>query len=432
MTWYGGSAATVPLRPRVRETATTSPWPLYFIFLALPLWWALGAIYFIWPLLTFPLLLSLLAGGRIVFPRRFGVWLLFLAWLPLSVVQLHNGLSYALFAYRASLFFSATILFLYVFNASRDQISTTVGLNILALFWVEVIVGGFLGVLFPTISFHTPTESLVPRAFLDDQTAYNFIHPAFADVVTFFGHSVGRPKVLFGYTNQWGACVAVLTPFALAAYSRLRRGALRRSCGVLLILSVIPIALSLNRGLWLGLAAGLGYVGVRFARMKHFRALFAGAVVLAVCAVVVAATPLGNFVVDRLTTEQTSTGTRLSTYDETIARVKESPLIGYGSPGATDTSRAYSNLGTHGQLFTVVYSYGIPALAFFVGWFAYTFLRAARRRTYACLWASAAVFVALVEIPYYNLMPTTIHVVMVAAALAWRDIVRPEGTEVAE
>jgi hypothetical protein len=431
MTSFGSSAAAVPLRPWAREAARTSPWPLYFVFLALPLWWALGAIYFIWPLLTFPLLISLLARDRVEFPRRFGIWLLFLAWLPLSVVQLHKGLSYALFGYRASLFLSATVLFLYIFNASRSHISDRVVLNVLALFWIEVIVGGFLGVLFPTVSFHTPTESLVPRAFLDDQTAYDFIHPAFAEVVSFFGHTVGRPKVLFGYTNQWGACVAVLTPFALAAYSRLRRGALRRSCGILLVLSVIPIALSLNRGLWLGLAAGIGYVGVRFARMKNIRALVAGIAVLAVCGVVLVGTPLGSFVTDRLTTEQTSTGTRLSTYDETIARVKQSPLIGYGSPGATDTSRAYSNLGTHGQVFTVVYSYGIPALVFFVGWFAYTFVRAARRRTHACLWASATVFIALVEIPYYNLMPTTIHVVMAAAALAWRDIARPEETEVA-
>jgi O-antigen ligase len=430
MSWDASSAAVIPLRPWIRERRT-SAWPLYFVFLALPLWWALGAIYFIWPVLTFPLFLSLLARDRIEFPRRFGLWLLFLAWLPLSIVQLHKGLSYALFAYRASLFFSATVLFLYIFNASREHISEKVVLNILALFWVEIIVGGLLGVLFPTISFSTPTESVVPQAFLDDQTAYNFIHPAFADVASFFGHTVGRPKALFGYTNQWGACVAVLTPFALAAYSRLPRSALRRWCGILLVLSVIPIALSLNRGLWLGLAAGIGYLGVRFARMKNIRALVAGIAVLAVCTVVVVGTPLGGFVVDRLTTQQTSTGTRLSTYDETIGRVKQSPLVGYGSPGATDTSLAYSNLGTHGQVFTIVYSYGIPALALFVGWFAYTFVRASRRRTHACVWGSAAIFITLVEIPYYNLMPTTLHVAMAAAALAWRDIARPAPTEVA-
>jgi hypothetical protein len=118
----------------------------------------------------------------------------------------------------------------------------------------------------------------------------------------------------------------------------------------------------------------------------------------------------------------------MSVYQETIARVGESPLFGFGSPGSTDTSLAFSNLGTHGQVFTLVYSYGIPAVACFAAWLLYSFWRMARRRSIVCFWASVCMLIVIVELGYYNFMPTTLHVIMVAAALAWRDIVYPSAT----
>ena len=40
-------------------------------------------------------------------------------------------------------------------------------------------------------------------------------------------------------------------------------------------------------------------------------------------------------------------------------------------------------------------------------------------------WSNAAIFVLVMQLPYYNYMPTTLHVGMVAAALLWRDVVDP-------
>jgi hypothetical protein len=45
-----------------------------------------------------------------------------------------------------------------------------------------------------------------------------------------------------------------------------------------------------------------------------------------------------------------------------------------------------------------------------------------------CFWASVCMLIVIVELGYYNFMPTTLHVIMVAAALAWRDIVYPSAT----
>ena len=420
------STLAVALEQRERRVPAGTALPLYFVVLSLPLWWVLGAAYFIWPLLTLPLLLSLVLRGGIRVPPRFGLWLLFLGWSLVSVVELHRQLSLLLFAYRGSLYVSATILFLYVFNASRDQISDRTIITVLALFWCEVVIGGFLGVLFPRVSFHTPVESVVPQAFLQDQTAYYFVHPAFSEVMTFLGYPVGRPKVLFAYSNQWGAALAVLTPFAIAVFRSMSSGPRRKALAALLVLSVIPVVVSLNRGLWLSLAVGIVYVLVRFARQLNFRAVAVTAGGLVAAVVLVLSTPLGGLVQDRFNSKRSSNETRLSVYQETIKQVRQSPLIGYGSPRASSDDPNLPHVGTQGQLFTVVYSYGIPAFIFFAGWFLYTFLRSLRRGGPGRFWTNVALLILLVEMPFYNYMPAPLHIAMIAAALAWRDIVDPE------
>jgi O-antigen ligase len=409
----------------VGRRAAPSAWPLYALFAALPIWWALGAAYFIWPLVTFPLLASLLLRSNVRVPPRFGLWLVFLAWMFMASLQLESDLKLALFAYRASLYVSATLLFLYVFNASRESLPDGTILRVMALFWAAVIVGGLVGVFLPQVSFSTPVESIVPSSFLSDQTAYYFVHPALAENMTFLGYPVGRPKTFFAYTNQWGACAAVLTPLALGAMSHMRPGLPRRALGVLLILSVVPIAVSLNRGLWLSLGLGLAYVAIRLARHRNARGLIAGLVGVSVAGLLVLMTPLGGLIEDRFTARKNSNNTRLTVYQATVQEIKESPVFGYGSPRRNQFDTDQPSVGTQGQAFTLAFSYGIPALLLFVAWFGYSLFRSMPRGSPSRFWANAAIFVLLMELPYYNYMPATLHVAMVAAALLWRDVVEP-------
>src|SRR5688572_8087323 len=124
-------------------------WPLYALFVALPIWWVLGAAYFIWPLVTFPLFFAFLLRGEIKIPPRFGLWLLFLAWMLIASLQAEGGSSIFVVLYRVSLYVSATLLFLYVFNAKRDGLPDGTIVKLMAIFWAEVMIGGFAGVLFP-------------------------------------------------------------------------------------------------------------------------------------------------------------------------------------------------------------------------------------------------------------------------------------------
>jgi hypothetical protein len=403
-----------------------SRWPLYALFAGLPIWWALGAAYFIWPLVTLPLLLALLLRGNVRIPPRFGIWLFFLAWMLLASMQLEDGLDIVLFTWRASLYVSATLLFLYVYNSSRQRLPDGLVVKVMAVFWAEVVIGGFVGVFLPNASFSTPVESLLPGSVLQDKTAYYFVHPALSEVMTFLGYPVGRPKTLFAFSNQWGAAVAVLTPFALAALSQTQpRSLSRRGLTALLIMSIVPITVSLNRGLWLSLLIGLGFIAIRLSQRGQGRAVRYGLIAAVVAAVVMFASPLGSLVSDRFTSEENSNNTRTTVYQATLAQVEKSPLLGYGSPSGAQFDKNLPNLGTQGQLFTIVYSYGIPALLLFAGWFLYSFLRSLPRGSPTRFWANASLLILLVELPYYNYMPATFHVAMVAAALVWRDIASP-------
>jgi polysaccharide biosynthesis protein PslJ len=387
-------------------------------------WWALGAGYLIWPLLTFPLLLSLLMQRTLRVPRGFSLWLLFLGWMLVSGLQL-SGFSF-MFFWRAAVYGSATVLFLYVYNAPRRQLADRAIIGALVLFWLEVVAAGYLGVLFPHVSFRAPLASVVPGYLARDGVAQAMLHPGFAEVMTFLGYPVGRPKALFAYSNHWGACVAVLTPFAIAAMTQMRRGLKRQIVGAALLLSVVPVVVSLDRAVWIALVVGLGYGALRSARRSSARARAAGIATLAIAVAAVAATPLATLAGDRVGNDSQSTITRLTVYDQTKAAVEQSPLFGYGSPKATSRAAATGPpAGTQGQIPLVVYSHGVPGFLFFVAWFAYGLIRSRARASAGRFAAHLALLVAAIEMPFYSLLPTTLHVLMVASALAWRDIEVP-------
>src|SRR5450755_421351 len=93
----------------------------YLIFLGLPVWWVLGFSFFMWPLITAPLILPMVRRGALRAPRRFGLWLVLLGWMLASAVELHSFSRGLAWGWRFSFYVSGTILFLYIYNASRDQ-----------------------------------------------------------------------------------------------------------------------------------------------------------------------------------------------------------------------------------------------------------------------------------------------------------------------
>lgn len=417
-------------------TASGAGRGLVYIVVLYPLAWAIGIGYFVWPVLTLPFFLSLLRRRRqIALPRGFGLWLLFLGWMLVSSVSLDTKLRYALFAWRCSAYLSATVLFLFVYNLPRrDRVERRIRFA-LTLFWAEVVLGGIAGVLLPKFAFHAPFESFAPKAILQDPTGYAYIHPALADIKSrALGFVVGRPKTLFAYTNQWGACIGVMTPFAIAFLRTARRGPKRTLVLGLLIASLFPIVISINRGLWLALGIAFLYATFRVPSANRTRTLSIATIGALVVMLLVLVTPLHSLVRARVNSTTSSNATRASLMTQALQSVRQSPLVGFGSPRPANTGvgAAYQNAhtGTQGQLFLVLFSHGIPGAIFYFSWFIVLLVRTRRRRSAFAFAAHVAILISLIESPFYDFLPTTLCVLGIASAVALRREAVPVGQAV--
>jgi O-antigen ligase len=385
-----------------------------------PALWLLGVFRFVWPVVAFFFLLALIRQGDVSFPRGFGLWLLLIAWAPLSA--LHTQGSRLLLVHQLSALAAATVLFLYIFNSSHRTLPDSAIIDALTLFWAMLIVTGFIAMLFPTISFASPFERLLPGGLVAHPFIHDMVHVRFAQVQSFLGYPVGRPSPFYTFTNAWGGGVALLTPIAFAALSQTQSFLRRRILWILLAVSVIPIIVSLNRGVWLALTLAMAYAALRFALAARLNALAALVAAASVLLVLFFLTPLGSYVSDRLANPH-SNESRAAVYRESAERAKESPLIGYGGPIPAEESTG-PPVGTHSELFFLTISYGIPATILFVAWLALTLIRSGRPASGPRFWAHVSILVALMTAPYY-LLEMHMSLVMIVAAFLWRGIVRP-------
>jgi polysaccharide biosynthesis protein PslJ len=403
-------------------------WPFLVLFIAFPLWWALGFAPFLWPAVAVPVGAALLMRGWTKAPKGFGLWLLFLVWVVASGTQLTEADQWVFFTYRLAIYVSATLLFLYVFNAPREQLPSSRITAILTVFWGYAVFAGFMALIFPEASFTSVAERLLPPGLVANPFVFELVHPELAQVHEFLGYPIPRPKAPFVYTNEWGANLALLTPFVLATWRTVPRRSLRLLVGVLLAASIVPIVVSVNRGMWLSLGLGLSYAAVRLAVRGRVRALQALVGLMVLSGIVILTTPLGEVVSDRLATPHSNV-TRGSLYVEAAENVLDSPLLGFGAPRPSERNPNSPPVGTHGQFWLVLYSHGIPGMLLFVGWLVFAFWQTLRRRSTLHLWMSVVLLIALIQLPYYGMLPVPIHLVMVAAALSWREALAQSGAE---
>jgi O-antigen/teichoic acid export membrane protein len=393
--------------------------------LSFPLWWALGLQNFMWPVVATPLFFSLLVRREAVrVPPRFGIWLLFLAWMFLSVVQVDNQNHAASYVYRGLLYLSATVLFLYIYNATESELPTRTIVNTLAAYWGIIVLGGLAAVLDPNFSFTAPAAKVLPHFVTHISFVQAQLHPGFAQVQRILGFPVGRPKTFFIYTNEWGANFTILTPFAFAALAYARTALRKQVIVALMVLSIIPLIFSLNRGAWLALTIGLVYSGVRFAMRGQVRILVWVIAVAAIGGVLILGTPLGTLMSERFAHPHSDKG-RLNRDHEAIQWIKKSPVLGYGTPREAPEDPTGPSLGTHGQFFLVLFSQGLPGVALFLGWIGYTIVRSGRlgrAGPTARYWAHLAIILGVMQGFYYELLPMQLHMMMIAAALAYRDL----------
>ena len=170
----------------------------------LPVWWVLGISGIVLSLCTLPLIAALVLRRRILVPRGFGLYLVFLLWCVFSATQLASSRQAFSSGYRGSLYLGAGLLFLYVLNASRADLPPDRVVGIMAGFFVLTVVGGVIGMIVPNISFTTVARGLVPPLAARGPVRFR---PGLGI------HLVGtrlcrvpiyRPKAPFIYANEWG------------------------------------------------------------------------------------------------------------------------------------------------------------------------------------------------------------------------------------
>jgi hypothetical protein len=370
-----------------------------------------------WPFVGAFMLVSLMLRPGIRIPGNLAIWVLFLAWMLVSAVALDSTGRVIGFALRFSFYASAGVLFLYLYNSPR--ISSRAILISLAGYWVLIVIGGYLGVFLPRVAFHTPIEHVLPGSLLANSYVHDMTYAKFAENQSFLGYPIGRPATFFTYTNGWGSGFALVAPFAIAAIAETRSARWRRVLVVTVVLSIVPVIVSLNRGLWISvIVAGL-YVLLRLlgARDAAGARRFLGLV--GVLAVLIAVSPLGSLVQQRLVNGD-SNPARHALYQETFARVNDSPLIGYGAPRPAQASGYLDSVGTQGQVLYLVFSHGYPGLLLFLGWLVHAFLKSVRPPSPAAMAGHVTLLIALVQAPFYGLL-TQIFVVAAAGALALRE-----------
>jgi hypothetical protein len=426
------------------------------LFLGYPLWWLLGVAAGL-PLIVAGVMgLDLSRRRSIAVPPGWMLWMLFLAWMGLGVLLLGSDAPGAVpggldatrllvFVYRVAWYVACTVVLLWVLGTPSKILSFRRISSSFAALFVVTTCGGVAGILFATVDFPSALEALLPSSLARNGFVQELVHPGLADVQQVLGRDEARPKAPFPFTNTWGSCMALTLPFFILSWFRYGKPWQRWAAPVVLVTSAVPVAFSLNRGLWICLVAGvLITILVGLAR-GHKRVLVGGAAMLLVGVVVVVATPLGQLVNERLDNPH-SNDRRGNLAVATVQSVAEgSPIVGFGTTrdvqgnffslagGSTPNCPACGSppLGTQGQLWLVVFSQGLVGLGIFVAFFAVILSRTWRCRTELELTATVILVFFAIQLFVYDTLGLPLFIVMITVAAVCREQ-RESGIERAQ
>lgn len=417
-----------------------------------PLWWTLGLGVLIFPILALPMAISLFrrhrAGRPVLLPPGFVLWLIFYAVLVAGIFALGAeppGAVAAGFqdrivgaAYRLVLYACLTILLVHAGNHARPRML----IILLAWLFVVTVAGGLAGTLAGHFEFNSPLELLLPNEIRGRGFVRSLVHPQLAQIHDIVGDPKPRPAAPWGYTNTWGNNYCLLAPWFLVAAGFAKRSAGRLLAVVVFFLSLVPVVLSLNRGLWIGLGVLLLYFGVRQAIAGRTRVLAVTAAAVAAAGLLTAASPLSDVISSRLDNGK-SNGVRMFLTERAVAGLAESPVLGFGSTrntiggrnsitvGESEACERCGNftIGGNGQLWQLLFAHGaVGSLAYF-GFFGYGLWRFRRDRSAIGLAAGATIVSSFVASLWYNSLVTPLAFTFLGYVLLWRNNMSASAVE---
>ena len=420
-------------------------WPLLALFLPFPLWWLLGVSHFVFIVLAIPMAMELLRRRPVFTPHGFGWWLTFLVWAAAGIFVLWAeapgtvpGGSLARlipFAYRGLWFLAITVVLLYVMNLSEQEMSSRRIYRLLGYMFLVTLVGGFAGILFPSLQFPSALE--LAANFPKTGFVYALIHPTLSEPSEFLGYVQARPTAPFAYANAWGNNFGMFLPFFLLAWLGKDAGWRRRLAPLVLLLALVPVAYSLNRGLWLGLGLG-GLIGlVKLATMGKLKTVMAAVAALGLAGAMFVVSPLYDTVTLRIETPHSDD--RRTTVAEDVVKLtwEGSPVLGFGSNREVQGSYASiaggetpdchqcaaPPLGTQGFLWRLLFTTGLVGAALYLGFIAVQLKRHLRSADPVSVVGCLCIILSLIFFFVYDSLESPLFTLMIAIGLMNRRLV---------
>lgn len=420
-------------------------WPLCWLLVGFPVFWALGLSAFAVTIMAVPMAISLIRSPEpIRFPKGFGFWALFLLWSVAGLLLLQvnpRGMvpdtaagRVIAYATRELSYLSVTVVLLYVGNLSKAKVSQAKLMRWLAVFFVWAAAGGVLGMLAPTFSFTSPFEQLLPSSISGNSYVQRLVHPAFAQVQELINDATPRPAAPFPYTNTWGFHLTILGVWFVAAFLASKTTVPYKVMGCLVGLAgFVTLVFSLNRAAWIGVAVVVAYVAIRLAIRGRIVALISIGLV-AVCAIgLVYVSPLKGVIDARLDNGK-SDNIRAYTTIEALKLAATSPIVGYGSTrtayGSADSiavgksadcpNCGNPSIGINGYTYFLMVSTGYVGTALFFGLWVVQIWRARRLHSPPAVAGSAVLILSAFYGFFYD-ASLWMMVPFVSVGVLWRE-----------
>lgn len=418
-------------------------WPLQWLLVGFPIFWAMGLASFATLIMAVPMAWELLRRRPIKLPRGFGFWALFLLWSfaglfmlgvnPAGTVPASASSRLIAYGMREACYVAITIVMLYIGNLSLAEVSQTRIIRWLGALFITTVAGGVVGMLVPNFQFTSPFELILPHSIRYDDYVQHLVHPAVAQVQDVIDDATPRPAAPFTYTNVWGFHLTILGVWFFVSWL-LKASPARRFAGtVVLLAGVVTLVYSLNRAAWLGAAVAVLCVCVRLAARGKIVLLVSVALMGVLAAGVFYASPLKGVVEARLDNGK-SNDIRSFTTERAFELSAQSPVIGFGS-----TRRAYgsaasiavgqssdcpqcgnASIGMNGYFYLLLVSTGYVGAALFFGLGAVQLWRARRLHSPTGIAASIVLIMSAFYGFFYD-ASTWLVVPFVTLGLLWRE-----------
>jgi polysaccharide biosynthesis protein PslJ len=417
------------LQPHVRpgpgsglhvERPQLPAWPVDVLLWGFPVYWLLGLTPFMPAALAGIMAVFLLIGPRPRFLPGVVPWFAFSLWLLPAALMLDSPLRLVGYSLRFGNVVALGIILVYVTNAEVTLPARRV-LGGLVVVWGLVVVGGYLGLLFPEVRLTTPAAAVLPAVLTSNEYVIDLVSPPLAEVQTPWGatESFIRPSAPFPYANGWGSAVALFTPVAIAMFVLARRRWVRSMIAAFLAASTVPAVASLNRGMFVGLFIAIAYAIVRLGLRGKPRAFLAALLIGVVGGVGFVLADVAGRIAERQGVSNTTAG-RADIYRETFERTLASPFLGYGAPRPSYTGAI--SIGTQGHVWMLMFSYGFVGLFLFLYFLWGLAWRTRSAPTTADIWLHSTIATACVIILFYGLDTMQMLCVLLCGALLLRSI----------